>query len=201
MRFQAGREGTVLYVLKLSLPHLAGFLNLEGFLTHNGITVRSFPRTYPNIDDFERAVKALIADDDDLFARMADILAVWRLLCEGYTGEPVPLPSSPSLAMLLDWSVANIGEHITVSQAADRMGYSRYYFCRWFKSISGVTYLEYLTQVRIREAAAMLTRGYSVDEVSHRCGYENTPHFIRLFKRTYQCTPLQYTKRSSAISP
>ena len=198
MRLTAMNSQTVLYVVKLSLEHLGEYLNLDGFLRRTGTEIRRFPLSYANIADFYAAVEKLIADDGDLFARMADILSLWRLLCEGCRAEAPPLSRTPSLAMLLDWSADHYGEHISVEQAAALMGYSRYYFCRWFRAASGVTYLEYLTQLRMRKAAEHLARGYSVAEVGRRCGYENTSHFIRLFTRHYHTTPGAFARSSAA---
>lgn len=186
-------ESGVLYVVKLSLRELGGFLRLEGFLDYVGADIQRFPYTYNNYGDFRTAVERLIAEDGDVFRRMMAVLELFRLLCAGCSvGYMRPTRVNSALTELIDWTLGHYSERILLDDAAALMGYSKYYFCKWFKSISGVTYLEYLTQVRAIQASRLLLRGASVAEAGRQCGYENISHFIRVFKKVFKCTPSEY---------
>ncbi len=55
----------------------------------------------------------------------------------------------------------------------------------------------YLNSVRLQEAEKLLlTTNESMTEIAHRIGYGDSSYFIRQFRKTYHCTPLQYRLHS-----
>lgn len=48
-------------------------------------------------------------------------------------------------------------ENLTLEQAAEIAGFSKYHFSRLFKEFTGITFQEYLTRQRIRHAEELLT--------------------------------------------
>ena len=69
---------------------------------------------------------------------------------------------------------------------------SKGYFCKFFKSISGITYITFLNQVRIEKATDLLKAGYNVTECAMACGFESISYFVQMFKRNLGCTPGQF---------
>lgn len=51
---------------------------------------------------------------------------------------------------------------------------------------------DYITQVKIEAARAMLSQGISAGDAARAVGYENYPHFSRVFKRMVGVSPKQY---------
>jgi AraC-like DNA-binding protein len=47
---------------------------------------------------------------------------------------------------------------------------------------------------------AVLGTDLSINEISFECGFEDTSHFIRLFKEKYALTPLQYRQKFSKLA-
>ncbi|MEP7109149.1 MAG: AraC family transcriptional regulator [Ferruginibacter sp.] len=43
----------------------------------------------------------------------------------------------------------------------------------------------------------IITTGLNINQISFECGFEDTSHFIRVFKEKYQLTPLQYRQKFS----
>ncbi len=76
------------------------------------------------------------------------------------------------------------------------------YLRKLFKKEIGVTPLEYMTRLRMKKAAAMLTaqggNDYSVAEIARLCGYEDALYFSRVFKKTYGVSPSAYANRHSS---
>lgn len=76
---------------------------------------------------------------------------------------------------------------------------SKYRLCREFSSHFGLSPIKYLNKVRIQNACLLLvSENMYINEVSAAVGFENTNHFIRLFKAQMGMTPLHY-KHSTHI--
>lgn len=67
------------------------------------------------------------------------------------------------------------------------------YLCIIFKKETGETFIEYLTRVRMEEAARLLKetdmRNY---EIAEAVGYSNATYFSTVFKKYYQISPSNY---------
>ncbi len=76
---------------------------------------------------------------------------------------------------------------------------SRYRLCREFVKYFNESPIQYLNQKRIVMAKELLTQtDKRVNEVGQIIGFENTNHFIRLFKQKTGVTPLEF-RRSSPV--
>ncbi|WP_420869672.1 helix-turn-helix transcriptional regulator [Cohnella ginsengisoli] len=61
-----------------------------------------------------------------------------------------------------------------------------------------MNFLEYLTDVRLKNAADRLgDLRYKVYQISYMVGYQDPVHFAKLFKRAYGCTPQEYRNSRS----
>ena len=90
----------------------------------------------------------------------------------------------------------NLKNNITVSEIAYDLNMSLPSFSSKFKKIMGMTPNDYLTNLKLNEAARLL-KFSSVTEVAYDLGYENISHFIKLFKRKFGLTPKQYSLKYS----
>lgn len=70
---------------------------------------------------------------------------------------------------------------------------SKYRVCHEFSTFFGVPPLKYLNKKRLEAAVNLLiTTDKKVHEIALMVGYENTNHFINLFKKEYGSTPHAY---------
>lgn len=75
-------------------------------------------------------------------------------------------------------------EHPSVDDIAQYTGYSKYYFCRRFKEVTGYTVNSYINSVKIENAKELLTNNeMSVSEVSEICGFSDISYFTKIFKK------------------
>lgn len=96
----------------------------------------------------------------------------------------------------LEYMNEHFAENITVEQLASQIHLSKSYFMWCFKKAVGIGAIEYLTQLRLREARNLLiTSPASVSEVAYQCGYGNLSNFNRQFKKLVGCTPNEYRKK------
>ncbi len=94
---------------------------------------------------------------------------------------------------VLDYLHENFREHMTTQSVADRFGYSREYFCHIFKKYANQTFKQYLTDLRLSEAAEQVKLSdQSVGQIGISCGFPDTKSFFTAFKKKYGLTPVQY---------
>ena len=75
------------------------------------------------------------------------------------------------------------------------------YLKKLFRKETGLTPLQYLTDVRLRNAAnelALYDGKENISEIARLCGFSNPLYFSRLFKRKYGVSPRSYKSRALA---
>lgn len=97
---------------------------------------------------------------------------------------------------LIDHIHHHYQENLTIEEMADYMGYSKTHFMSVFKQQTGTSCMEFVIQVRLREACSLLTSSLkTVLEISNQVGFNNLSNFNRQFKRYYHMTPSRYRKQ------
>ncbi len=85
---------------------------------------------------------------------------------------------------------------VTLDVLAEEFYLSKPYLSKYIKIKSGMTFGEILRKVRLKKAKALLKGGnMSIENISLTIGYQNVEHFIRIFKKTYNMTPVQYRNK------
>ncbi len=68
-------------------------------------------------------------------------------------------------------------------------------FCRWFKKITGNTFVNYLNKARIERACQLLLNTkMAITEVCFSVGFDSLSHFNRTFKKIKHLNPREYRK-------
>lgn len=80
---------------------------------------------------------------------------------------------------------------------AEMFGISESSFKLYFKSVFGMTYMEYFRHIRMKKAAELLENTtLKVAEISLAVGYENQGKFARAFQDEYGAAPLEFRRLS-----
>lgn len=85
-------------------------------------------------------------------------------------------------------------EGLTIASAAQDMGSTETKFYKEFKQLFGVTFSEYLENLRIAKACDLLKARTRVKDVSELVGYGSDYSFRRAFKRVTGIAPSTYTE-------
>lgn len=84
---------------------------------------------------------------------------------------------------------------VTLDTLSDYFHLSKPYLSKYIKEKAGMTFQEVVKEERMKKARMMLRETpQTVETIAANVGYENVEHFNRLFKKTYQITPVQYRK-------
>ncbi|MBT2695976.1 response regulator [Bacillus sp. ISL-40] len=102
-------------------------------------------------------------------------------------------------ADLMNNAISFIKNHfeqdLGIEQVAEQVGLSVSYFSNLFKQRTGVTFLEYLTDVRVNYACLLLENlDLKTYEIAQKVGYTDQRYFSQVFKRKMKKTPSEYRK-------
>lgn len=101
--------------------------------------------------------------------------------------------SNSSFMKLLSWIQKNYKNEISLTQAAEQMHMNPNYVSRMFKKEAGTTFVHYVTQLRMEEAARLLTTtNQPVVDIAIAVGFNDYFYFLKLFKKYSNKTPSQY---------
>jgi two-component system response regulator YesN len=94
------------------------------------------------------------------------------------------------------WIEAHFSENISIKDAALELKISESYLSRLFKNYMGYTFIEYLTDYRIREAIELLKDHHiKIYEVSEKVGYNDPKYFGIIFKKKIGVSPITFKNR------
>ena len=97
---------------------------------------------------------------------------------------------------------SDITGKLNLNEISKAVGVSKFHFSRVFKSVYGITPIEFRNRSRLVEAKIRLNNGAKVREVSYELGYADPPSFSKAFRRRYGVAPINAANASSlSIEP
>jgi AraC-like DNA-binding protein len=100
------------------------------------------------------------------------------------------------LGALLEHLAHDYGRKISVGDAAAMVGMSESRFMRYFREAAGMTFVSYLTRIRLGQAARLLREStLNISEIAEQCGFRDQSYFDRQFRAELNITPREYRAR------
>lgn len=100
-----------------------------------------------------------------------------------------------TIAQAKRYMAQHFAKQLTLEEVARQVHLSPYYFSRLFKEREGLTFIEYLTNLRLEEAKRLLLKTEDkIEAIARRVGYGEANYFSRLFKRKVGMSPSEYRK-------
>ena len=120
------------------------------------------------------------------------------LMEQVYRGTQVK--HSGAMERAVDYMKRKYALKLTLEEVAEYAGYSPTYFSRIFREDTGMTFKEYLNELRIEKSKTLLlTSGMTVTEISSMLGFNDQSYFCKIFKQSTGVTPDKFRKRSRRI--
>ena len=117
------------------------------------------------------------------------------LIAQSKALPPAEKASTQRLRAVLQWISAHYSEPVCVADAAALCQCSPHHFMRWFRQMTGQTFIIFLREYRLNAAAeALRTTEDTILSISEQCGFENLSYFNREFKAHFGMTPREYRK-------
>ncbi|OGF51358.1 MAG: hypothetical protein A2044_01715 [Candidatus Firestonebacteria bacterium GWA2_43_8] len=135
----------------------------------------------------------------------AKLLELLIMLVRFYENEKSKTPEKKRLtkkAAAITESLAYIDSHFKEPLklediSMNKAGLTKEYYCTVFKKITGRTFTEYITQLRIEEAKRLIVNeDIPISDVCFEAGFNDLSHFIKTFKFLTGKSPSNYRKSS-----
>ena len=197
----------------IEMPNGSGLQLLENLRERGSEISCIFITCHPEFDYMRRAIQLRSSDYilkpilyDELFrvllrlTRQMDAGTETASAVESAVPTAV-LPESTAGQNVEDAVKEYIREHmmenISVADIADTLHFNHQYLMRVFKKKTGLSILEYMTQLRMDAAKTVLKNSeLPIREVSMMVGYTDYAYFTRVFRKEVGVSPSQYRSRS-----
>lgn len=137
---------------------------------------------------------------EPVLAALGDLVISYLVMFRTNTGFPQPVEQIRQV--ILD---NYMKPDFTLNEYIRSMPFHYDYLRKIFKKEIGISPLEYLTNLRMKNAERLLSPGksdsYAIAEIARQCGYENALYFSRVFRKHYGCSPSQFVQRQRQIHP
>ena len=146
-------------------------------------------------------VKSLLLElvksyETDLSYTLLLINCVLNKLYRSYKSTVTNSPSYIKQAIL--FLLENFQSNVTLADTAKHLGLSSAYFSDFFHKELGISFKEYLDDIRFTYATKLLSlTPLSVKEILFKSGFCDYANFTRRFKRKYGLSPTDYRNRNN----
>lgn len=103
--------------------------------------------------------------------------------------------------MLMKRIMKSVNEHLSdpeynVERMSEDIGISRAQLHRKMKEITGISSSEFIRNIRLEQAAKLLSEGkINITQVAYAVGYNNQTHFSTVFKKHFGMSPTEYAQK------
>ncbi|MBQ8144779.1 MAG: helix-turn-helix transcriptional regulator, partial [Butyricicoccus sp.] len=130
----------------------------------------------------------------ELAEMLAERLGALLIQCE----EARRNSESRPIRSAREYIAAHYGDALTLEEVAEKAGLSPSYFSLLFKRELGVSFSDYLVELRIKAARELLEEtDETIACVAEHVGYRDVKYFSRLFQRMVGVNPSKYRKLHS----
>jgi AraC-like DNA-binding protein len=168
-----------------------------------------FPEYLEICKMFETMTRIYI-EDAAAFSLEAEgiILQVFARLIRNFSRLTLPEPVRTDLSgrarirHVISYVEEHFMEPLSLSDISAELGIGREYFCRFFKKNMGISFLNYLNEVRLTHVYQDLTNtDLPIAEIMENNGITNQKFFNKAFRKLYGCTPSAVRTAARTASP
>ncbi len=117
------------------------------------------------------------------------------IACDRSVSNSSALTRMERLKKVLFYIQQEYDKPIRLKELAGLIPMSEGQFCRFFKSMTGQTPVDYINSYRIRLAAGLLTQSErKISDIALEVGFDNISYFIRVFRKMMKCSPSAFRR-------
>lgn len=134
-------------------------------------------------------------------SRSSDILQKINMLADELFGEnkyenAEATGKNHFVNLAVEYVQEHYFENITLNSVAEKVGITASYLSSMFSQQMGMTFIDYINEVRIDHACIYLKQNYfKTYEIAYKVGYRDEKYFSKVFRKIKQMSPSEY-KRS-----
>jgi AraC-like DNA-binding protein len=111
-------------------------------------------------------------------------------LLEARSSDSVSRPLPRVVSQVCQWIQRNFEQSLTLSEAAAIAGMNESYFCRLFRTSTGLRFIDYVNEVRLNEARhRLMDPSQRIADIAFASGFGSLSQFNRAFIRSNNCNP------------
>ncbi len=168
------------------------FCEMFGFVTSRVYPVPPSPAVCELFESLLSEMKGKLSNYEKLCTlKLYEILfSLQRMV---YGGGERGKPEADRVFSVIQKMNTEYASDTSLSDYAAACGFSKYYFSRLFKKITGRTPMEYRNEIRLEHAKEMLEDSrYSVREIADKTGFSSSSYFCDAFKKRFGISPAGY---------
>jgi len=125
------------------------------------------------------------------------LVTIFRLLkARSNVEDKITVKRKQMIENVMRYLKENYNKNLKLEDLAMMYFFSRSYFCKLFREVTGMTVSEYIQKIRIQEACRLLRQTRkTVLEILQLVGYKDIKFFNNVFKRNTGETPGNYRKK------
>lgn len=132
----------------------------------------------------------------------ASLLELFAVAGSEFKRAPQQSLSTPdAVTRAIEWMRAHSHDpEITLDAVAAAAGLSLYHFGRTFRETMGVSPMQYLRELRVRQSCGLLQgTALRINEIAHAVGFRDPLHFSRVFHEINGISPLAFRKEAEKL--
>ena len=149
-----------------------------------------------------RIIRKMLAEMNalDELGRLCEMLRLLPVVFTSTDHTPVGRPMRIErdvrrMQHICSYVMAHYMHAIPLDEIAAEMGMNRSAFCSYFKRCKGMTFSQFVTRYRLNTACELLRHSQKqVSEICFMVGFNDLPHFIRVFRKATGMSPTLYRK-------
>ncbi|MGV3502572.1 MAG: AraC family transcriptional regulator [Adhaeribacter sp.] len=180
----------------LQTPEMAAFRHFL-YLSGRGMVIQGRAREQVSaimvemlhMEGLQRLISLL-----SIFDILAHTTEYELLASPGYVHD-TSLKSSRHFSRINEYIMRNFQRDISLPEIAGAVNMTVATFCKFFKEHYRVTFIEYLTSVKVGHACKLLAENdFNIMEAAYGSGFNNLANFYKQFKKLKQMTPSEYRR-------
>lgn len=114
-----------------------------------------------------------------------------------FAGKPMRIEKDVRrMQRICTYVMAHYSHSISLDEISVEADMNRSAFCSYFKRCKGMTFSQFVTQYRLNTACELLKHSQKqVSEICYTVGFNDLPHFIRVFTNAMGISPSKYRKQ------
>jgi len=177
--------------------NILGFISVSGYACEQSSQYASFIS-----EAFNSKLDSVLKEYNKLKTHLPDkkridmlILPLCKMLELAYIKEIKENKSDPLIETICRYIQRNYSLNLTTDLICKHFSCSKSYFSHSFKSYTGRSFREYLTDIRLNYAKQLLEHSaLNVTQISFSIGFNDSNYFSNVFKQKIGLSPLLYRK-------
>lgn len=103
---------------------------------------------------------------------------------------------------LIDCIYRNLDNgNLKIEELAREVGISRVIFYNKVKNLTGLSPVEFLKEVRLKQAAQLMQTDLNISQIAYQVGFNDVHYFSKCFKQQFGLTPTAYKNKENEEQP